>query len=128
MLVNVFTYGTLQVDTVMHAVTGRQFPSKPATLRGYRCQLVKKCVYPAIIQDPKTFTDGTLYFNVDEASLDALDEFENVIYDRLEVQVESENKLISAYAYVINVHYENRMSNHEWSLEEFKQKHLATYL
>lgn len=128
MLVNIFAYGTLQIEKVMQAVTGQQFSSSPAILSGYRRSYIKQRVYPAIIQDPESITKGKLYFDIDEASLAALDAFEDVLYDRLQVKVSIEDDQIDAYAYVINPKYKKRLSDKAWSLQEFETKYLQTYL
>ncbi|MEM7026859.1 MAG: gamma-glutamylcyclotransferase family protein [Pseudomonadota bacterium] len=128
MLVNVFAYGTLQAKSVMLAVTGEQYLSKPAMLFGYRRNTIKNRVYPAIIPDPDSMTEGIIYFDIDSTALNALDDFEDVLYDRVKVTVECGEEKVNAFAYVISPKYKNRLSHSDWNLEEFINNHLDDYL
>ncbi len=125
---NVFTYGTLQLASVMQAVTGKSFSSRPAILSEYQRYLIKNRIYPAIVPDKQASTKGTLYFNVDTESLVALDEFEDVLYDRKLVSVQCDGDVIKAFAYVLNPKYVTRLDDYDWSLDEFSRQHLDYYL
>ncbi|MEQ8288454.1 MAG: gamma-glutamylcyclotransferase family protein [Gammaproteobacteria bacterium] len=128
MPVSVFTYGTLQVPTVMTAVTGQSFPYQPALLPGYRRYQIKNRVYPAIVPDESASTPGVLYNDINDEALALLDEFEDVLYDRLQVVVQQEGKPVNAYAYVIAAKYMDRLASHDWDLSEFERQHLDYYL
>lgn len=128
MLDSVFTYGTLQVPAVMTAVTGKTFPFQPAVLPAYRCFKIRHRVYPAIIADSTAETTGTLYTGIDAEALALLDEFEDVLYDRLTVEVQTETGRVKAYAYVVADKYRHRLSDEAWDLCEFESKHLPSYL
>lgn len=126
--VAVFTYGTLQVPAVMSAVTGKSFPYEPALLQGYRRYQIKNRVYPAIVADETASTQGVLYKEIDEPSLILLDEFEDVLYNRLQVTVHQAGEPIAAYAYVVAEQFTNRLAGHDWDLSEFERQHLDYYL
>ena len=76
----------------MHAVTARHFRSQKAILRDYARFRVKGESYPGIIPVTDAITEGILYFNVNEFSLEQLDIFEGDLYERIGVRVETEEK------------------------------------
>lgn len=125
---SVFTYGTLQVPEVIEIVTGKQLTAVPATLAGYQRYKFKDKTYPGIIKNEACTIEGMLYENIDEQSLTALDEFEDIMYERrlLEVQVNHETK--QAYVYVTMDEYKDWLSDTVWELELFKRKYLKFYL
>lgn len=55
---NIFSYGTLMIPSVMHAVTGRHFRSQKAILRDYARFTVKGELYPGIISITDAITEG----------------------------------------------------------------------
>ena len=125
----IFTYGTLMIPEVMYAVITREFRFKNAILRGYARFTVKGESYPGIIPATDSFTQGIIYFDVDELSLDRLDEFEGDLYQRIPIQVETKDKeVLNAETYVIKPRYRRCLSSNEWNLKEFAQKHLAAFL
>jgi gamma-glutamylcyclotransferase (GGCT)/AIG2-like uncharacterized protein YtfP len=126
---NIFTYGTLMIPEVMVAVTTRKFRSIDAILKGYARFKVKDESYPGIIPASDAVTQGILYFDVDELSLERLDEFEGDLYQRTSVRVETKKEeTLSAETYVIKPELRSCLSLQEWTLKEFAQKHLAAFL
>lgn len=125
----VFTYGTLMLPEVMSAVTGKYFPSTQACLKNYQRFQIKKKIYPAIIYAEEASTDGVLYYDIDETSLQRLDFFEDVIYYRKEVVVAiNDSESIPAYAYIMNPDYESSLSTEAWDLQTFKDECLERYV
>jgi len=125
----IFTYGTLMIPEVMYAVTTREFRFKNAILRGYARFTVKGESYPGIIPATDAVTEGILYFDVDELSLERLDAFEGVLYQRTPILVEMEGEeIFNALAYVIKPKFRNYLSSSEWNVKEFAQKHLEAFL
>ena len=125
----IFTYGTLMLPEVMYAVTTREFRSINAKLKGYGRFTVKGESYPGIIPETDAVTQGIIYFDVDELSLERLDEFEGDLYQRIPIQVETKDKeVLNAETYVIKPRYRRCLSSKEWNLKEFAQKHLAAFL
>ena len=125
---SVFTYGTLQIPEVMFAVTGSNFKSTPAKLNGYLRLKIKDTTYPAIIKKNNCSVDGELYRNIDQKTLILLDQFEDICYERLLVNVNVAEKKEKAFVYVWKNEYKNQLSDKEWSLEEFKRKYLKLYI
>ena len=125
----IFAYGTLLIPSVMCAVTTREFLFKNAILRGYARFTVKGESYPGIIPVTDAVTQGILYFDVDELSLERLDAFEGDLYQRTPVLTEMEGgEILNAEAYVIKPKFRNHLSSSEWNMKEFAQKHLETFL
>ena len=127
---SVFTYGTLQVPAVMQAVTGKDFPSIPGRLNGYQRFRIKDKPYPGIVKNAHSGMDGILYKEIDDYSLELLDEFEDVLYERclVDVLVEDEDKTESAFVYVVADKYKHYLSNEVWSLRQFETESLGLYL
>lgn len=117
------------IPDVMYAVTARKFRFKNTMLKGYARFTVKGDSYPGIIPSTNSITEGIIYFNVDELSLERLDEFEGDLYQRIPIQVETkDNEVLNAETYIIKPRYRRCLSSKEWNLKEFAQKHLAAFL
>jgi len=126
---NIFAYGTLMIPAVMYAVTARHFRFKKAMLRGYARFTVKGESYPGIIPASDAVTEGIIYLNVDEASLERLDIFEGDLYQRTPVGVEAEGEeILNAATYVIKPEYRGFLSSKAWDAKEFAQKDLEAFL
>ena len=126
---NIFTYGTLMIPEVMVAVTTRRFRSIDAILKGYARFTVKGESYPGITPEPGAITEGIIYFDVDELSLERLDAFEGDLYQRTPIRVETEKEdILNAETYVIKPRYRSCLSSKEWNAKEFARKHLASFL
>jgi len=126
---NIFTYGTLMIPEVMVAVTTHKFRSVNAILKGYARFTVKGESYPGITPEPGAITEGIIYFDVDEWSLERLNEFEGNLYQRIQILAETDEKeILSADAYVIKPKFRSHLSSIEWNMKEFAQKHLKTFL
>ena len=126
---NIFTYGTLMIPEVMHAVTTREFRNRDAILRGYARFTVKGESYPGIIPVTDAVTRGIVYFDVDELSLERLDAFEGDLYQRTPILAEIKGgEILNAEAYVIKPQFGGYLSSKEWSAKEFVQKYLKAFL
>ena len=126
---NIFAYGTLMIPDVMYAVAAHEFRFKNAILRSYARFTVKGESYPGIIPVTGAFTEGIIYFDVDELSLERLDAFEGDLYQRTPILAETEGgEIFNAEAYVIKPEYRGYLSSKEWNVKEFAQKHLEAFL
>jgi gamma-glutamylcyclotransferase (GGCT)/AIG2-like uncharacterized protein YtfP len=129
MNLNIFAYGTLMIPSVMHAVTARHFRSQKAILRDYARFRVKGESYPGIIPVTDAITEGIVYFNGNEFSLEQLDTFEGDLYERTRIRVETQEKeILNAQAYVIQSKYLGYLSRKEWDVKEFIKKDLEMFL
>jgi gamma-glutamylcyclotransferase (GGCT)/AIG2-like uncharacterized protein YtfP len=126
---NIFTYGTLMIPTVMYTVTNRHFRSQKAILRGYARFTVRAQSFPGIISVPDAITKGIIYLDVDEPSLQQLDAFEGDLYRRTPIRVEiQEDKMLPAEAYVIKRKYRGYLSSKKWDVDDFSQNALESFL
>jgi gamma-glutamylcyclotransferase (GGCT)/AIG2-like uncharacterized protein YtfP len=124
-----FVYGTLMIPSVMHAVTVRRFRFIDAILRGYARYTVKGESYPGIIPATDTVTEGILYFDVDELSLERLNAFEGDLYQRTPILAETEKgEIFNAETYAIKTKYRDCLSSKKWNVKEFSQNHLEAFL
>jgi gamma-glutamylcyclotransferase (GGCT)/AIG2-like uncharacterized protein YtfP len=86
--VNLFVYGTLRDPAQVRRLTGRQFVTQPAVLRGYRrCEPPGSYAY--ITPDPSSEVHGQILRNVDAAAVQAFDAYEDEgrLYRRVAVWV-----------------------------------------
>jgi gamma-glutamylcyclotransferase (GGCT)/AIG2-like uncharacterized protein YtfP len=117
------------IPEIMHAVTTREFRLKIAIVRGYARFTVKGESYPGIIPATDAVTEGIVYFDVDESSLERLDAFEGNLYQRTSIQVEMEGgEVINAESYVVKPNFRNHLSSSGWNAKEFVQKYLKVFL
>ena len=126
---NIFAYGTLMVPAVMYAVTAQHFRFKKVMLKGYARFTVKGESFPGIIPVTDKSTEGILYFNVDELSLERLDIFEGDLYQRTPIIVATEGEeILTAETYEIKPEYRGYLSSKKWDVKKFIQKDLETFL
>jgi len=125
---SVFTYGTLQFPEVMQAVIGLDVKPISATLTDYQRFKIKERTFPGLIKKQGIITDGMLYRDLDEAAIQKLDHFEDVMYERCLVDVQVNNETKQAFVYVTQKEYEDCLLDQEWGFEEFRKKYLKLYL
>lgn len=126
---NVFTYGTLCLPEVMQLVTGKTFQMNHARLEGFKCNLVRNKIYPGIVEAKESSVTGIVHFDVDQSSLNLLDCFEDIIYQRQLVNVVLEdNKLVEAFVYVLKQDEKYCLSQEPWDEYHFRSHQLENYL
>jgi gamma-glutamylcyclotransferase (GGCT)/AIG2-like uncharacterized protein YtfP len=126
---NVFTYGSLMIPSVMAAVTGKHFQVMKACLREYARFKVKGESYPGIIYKTGAATDGVVHRDVDDLSLNLLDDFEGELYKRISVPVEvDQSGALIAETYVVSPEHLHRLSSVPWDLDKFKKENLQEFL
>jgi gamma-glutamylcyclotransferase (GGCT)/AIG2-like uncharacterized protein YtfP len=111
-----FAYGLLEIPSLMQELLGRNFPSEEAVLHGYDRFLLEGKDYPGIIQKEGRITEGTLYSGLDGTSIEKLDAFEDDVYERREVFVQTSRGLEHrAWAYVIPGQSRSVLSTKRWN-------------
>ena len=126
---NIFTYGSLTFPEVMRKVVGRDFKADGAELNGYARFRIKDESYPGLIPFPDISTDGVVYFDVDDATVERLDRFEGDMYERVDVTVLTEdNGWVDAETYVLRPRARKRLSAEPWDEYEFGKHHLAEFM
>jgi len=128
-MIALFCYGTLEFPEVLASVTGRHFPTMAASLDGYARYRVKNALYPAIVQEKGAQTDGTLYGDVDPASMRRLDRYEDSIYVRRIVNVRTiDGAIRAAQTYIVPEQRRWILSIRPWDKMQFARHHLKSYL
>jgi gamma-glutamylcyclotransferase (GGCT)/AIG2-like uncharacterized protein YtfP len=126
---NVFTYGSLILPSVMTAVTGKRFQMLRAHLKNYARFKVKEESYPGIVRRKGATTDGIVHRDVDDLSLKLLDGFEGEFYKRISVRVEVDQEgPLTAETYSISPEHLHLLTSEPWDLDEFKRNHLQEFL
>lgn len=124
-----FCYGTLCINGIIRSVIGRVPTATPATLANYACHGLIGLDYPAIIPQAGAEVCGVLYHDLSRAQFAKLDDYEGAQYRRVQVWVrESQGRLRQTWTYVLQPRYYHRLSEANWSLDQFRRKQLSRYL
>jgi len=123
-----FCYGTLMFAEVMQKVTGRCFTGEPAMLHDYARYCIDREVYPGLIAEAGAITTGVLYSGIDVASMAKLDDFEGDAYQRIKVNVQVNERPVSAAVYCMAPGQERLSNRQPWQAEAFVQRHMQSYL
>lgn len=126
---NLFAYGTLLVPEIWRAVAGRDFPSSPATLRGYAIFRVRDADFPGIARtESGGLVPGRVFFDLDAETVARLDAYEDTFYERLPVCPADERGLpVDAEAYVVPNRNRALLSGETWTLDWFRAHAEADY-
>lgn len=124
---HLFVYGSLLFPDLVTALTGKQFYSIPATLKGYRRCRVKDCDYPAIIETPGARVEGKIIENVDDRSMQLLTFFEGDDYTKQLVTVSLQGKKMKATTFVW-ITDKAFLEEADWKEAEFERQSLPFYL
>jgi gamma-glutamylcyclotransferase (GGCT)/AIG2-like uncharacterized protein YtfP len=119
---NLFAYGTLMDAEIMARVSGMRCRADNAALSGYVRRAVRGEVYPAITPRPSETVDGVVYFGLTPEAFERLDRFEGPMYRRTAAAVilkGAGNEKAAAETYVIAPEHLDRLSDRDWSIEEF---------
>src|ERR1051326_9249432 len=118
---HVFTYGTLMFPEVWRAVVGREFNSTEGTAAGFAIFRVQGAVFSGIAPAGKKSTGrGVVYLDVDNASLQRLDAFEDDFYERLSIFVNCDNgRRLEAQAYIVPDANRHVLTSEAWDRDQF---------
>ncbi|XVE71405.1 hypothetical protein DITRI_Ditri10aG0147500 [Diplodiscus trichospermus] len=126
---NVFVYGSLLADDVVRVLLNRIPPYSSALLNGFRRFSIKGRVYPAILPVQNDRVIGRVLLGITDPELHILDEFEDVEYQRTDVEVsllDSSDKL-QAHAYVWNNVNDPNLYG-DWDFEEWERVHKESFI
>ena len=112
----------------MLRITGRRFPSEPATLEGFARSMLRGEAYPGIAPAAGARTPGTLYSELDPESLALLDRFESDLYERRELLVATASGERSAFAWVVRPQHRQLLTGEPWDRDRFAARHLREWL
>lgn len=116
------------IPRVMEVISGRLFDAVPARLQGYVRYALRGETYPGLVEEPTAATDGVLWRDVDEDSLQRIDAFEGEWYERHTVQVIAEENAMPAETYVLIEAQRHRLSRRPWSRARFESRYLQRFL
>jgi gamma-glutamylcyclotransferase (GGCT)/AIG2-like uncharacterized protein YtfP len=118
---HVFTYGTLMFPEVWQAVVGRPFATVEATVLGYAIFRVRDAVFPGIVAaSERDSVRGVVYLDVDKASLERLDRFEDDFYRRQSLTLACDDgQPRAAEAYVVPLENRQVLTDESWHADRF---------
>jgi len=123
-----FAYGSLQVASIFHELTGLEASFEHAVLEGFERLCVAGESFPVIRPKEGALTRGRLYRALDAESWKLLDAFEGNDYERRHVRVRLPNGSEEAQAYVIRRESRLGLVAAPWSLARFCELHADAYL
>src|SRR4051812_41893958 len=118
---HVFTYGTLMFPEVWGVVVGRQFESVEGSAAGYAIFRVRDAVFTGIVAAAgESIVSGVVYLDVDVPSLQRLDAFEDVFYQRRSISIDcNDGRRVEAEAYVVPETNRHVLTDEPWDRERF---------
>jgi len=125
MIDKLFTYGTLEIPSVVKRVLGRDFVGRPAVLNDYARYLVRGETYPAIREEPGSAVRGTVYDGIDGELFRRLDTYEGEEYQKRSVQVMTDDGPHHAFVYTCAP---GLLSDTPWDQAAFIAHHLADFM
>lgn len=88
---HLFAYGTLMDPAIWSRVAQQECDSRPAILHGYEVRCLRGVTFPGLVECEGCSAPGLVYYNVSEAAMQRLDEYEDDFYQRIEVNVDLED-------------------------------------
>lgn len=118
---HLFTYGSLMFPEVWNIVVGREFETVAGTLAGYSIFRVEGAAFPGIIaSSAECSVKGLVYFDVDAASVERLDRFEDDFYARRSLAIDcTDGQRHSADAYTVPATHRRVLTSEPWTAENF---------
>lgn len=118
---DVFTYGTLQLEEVWRRVALRRFATVAGHVDGFAAYRIQGVDYPGMTRRGDAVTRGTVYLGVDADALARLDRFEGTEYQRWTVPVQCEDGIVrDCQAYVVPSASAAPLTDEPWTLESFQ--------
>ncbi|CAO2817940.1 unnamed protein product [Amaranthus hypochondriacus] len=126
---NVFVYGSLLSDEVVHVLLNRVPVSSPAILPHFQRFSIKGRVYPAILPFENSKVLGRVLTGVTNLELDILDDFEDDEYvrDSVEVTLVDDSEKLQAYTYVWDKKDDPCLCG-DWDFEKWRAAHMNDFI
>lgn len=101
---------------VWHRVVGRPVESRRATLVGHQALCVAGYDFPGLVPaEPLSIVEGLVYEGLSVPELNALDEYESSMYDRVTLQVTTADQCQhEAYVYLVNESRRSQLTGEIW--------------
>jgi len=121
-----FTYGTLEIPSVVKRVFGVDLSGRAAVLSDYGRYLVRGQSYPAIREEPGNSVHGTLYAGLNTGHFRRLDTYEGEAYEKRVVEVMTEDG--ERHRAVVYTCDRSLLGDAHWDQAEFIRRHLAEFM
>ena len=125
MIDKLFTYGTLEIPSVVKRVLGRDLVGRPAVLKDYARYLVRGENHPAIREESGSAVRGTLYDGIDGELFRRLDTYEGEEYQKRSVEVMTDDGPQHAFVYTCAA---DLLSDTPWDQAAFIAHHLGDFM
>lgn len=126
---DLFCYGTLQIPAVIHAVVGRHFKGRRATLPDYTAFRVRRAEYPGLWRDPGQTTSGQVYYDLTPGELSILDRFEGRLYTRRRLRVRTcDGRRRAVWVYVVKPSRRRRLTPMRWDRHDFMRRRYRRFM
>ena len=116
---NLFAYGTLMCEDIMHEVAGELFERVPGTISGFSRYRVRGETYPGLVPQEGGSVDGVLYLNITRSAWERLDRFEGAMYETVTLPVVCNGKIIAAESYIVKPAFRHLLENTLWDFSLF---------
>ncbi len=128
---SIFNFGSMRDKQILNIVLGRivsEQDMEDAYMKGYNTYRVEGQVYPALIQDNVSITEGTLVHNLTPKDLDRIQYYEAGLFgtEVLPVYTKRDDEPKYAQVYVKNS-TKVKVLDEEWDFEEY-QKNIKPYV
>lgn len=127
---NLFAYGTLMFPAIWRAVVGRDAVGDPATAQGYVVYRAPGDVYPVMVQGRASqVARGLVYRDLDDATVQKLDDYEAGIYDRVAIAATLDSgETVPCQCYLLRQEYERPADPEPWDAAAFERDALPGYV
>jgi gamma-glutamylcyclotransferase (GGCT)/AIG2-like uncharacterized protein YtfP len=99
------------------------FATRTAALADHIALKVRGETYPGLIPKPGHRTTGTVYLDVDPASIRQLDAFEGDFYERVSLSVQiDDGRTIECDVYRVRPEHHILLLKEEWNFDEFRER------
>ena len=128
---NIFTYGSLMFSPVWDTIVKGNYRAGSATLRGYARKKIIDNIYPVAFPTDRhgDFINGIVYYDVETADINRLDEFEGTYYRRTSVRAQlNDQSPVDADVYILKPRYQYLASSQDWNPDDFQQRCLSEFM
>jgi gamma-glutamylcyclotransferase (GGCT)/AIG2-like uncharacterized protein YtfP len=126
--VNLFTYGTLMDEEIMARAGGGRPGRRPAVLNDHQRHPLQGKSYPAIVRKKGATVAGICYLDLPESAWEALDLFEDVMYERISVLVTlADGATLPAETYLLRPEFHHMLEQGDWCFDDFIRSHKVKF-
>ena len=128
---SIFNFGSMRDESILNAVLGRSVSDQDtenAYMKGYKTSKVEGQVYPALVQDNVSITEGTLVHNLTPKDLDRIQYYEAGLFGTEILPVYTKYGDEPKYVQVYTKHSPKiEVLDEEWIFNDY-QKNVKSYL